>query len=501
MLDDLENPHEQIEAERAEWVESHYINGDSMALFRNYVRGKQPLPLTAEQREILKGLTPDGTADNLCAQVVSEAAGRLTLEAAECADANVQEYLGELWAKCHLPAVSNTCHWDALQDGLTCLAAFWREPAPGRGRVVIVRQPYWNPDDSEGVFVREDEEGNAAYAVNQWKERRGHDVYLRRVLWTENALYRYESPGGGAWRPLQLPGDSAWPVPWVKRDGSPLHVPFVVFANGAQGGAQRGYSELAGGPRGIQDTINDCIYALQASMRGSGYGERYVTNANAPTKSGPGFWHAFFSDLPRDEAGNVLADLSSLAPVTVGTIPPGDMAQMLAVTNDRRRSMARNTRTPDQAIVNGETPPSGEALYRSELPAVGKALRQIAAFSPSWATLLHRAVEQRNAFSALPLLSEEAIISVRYANPDRLDDLKRFMGLREFYTALKAAVEAGVPLSTALKKQGWTEDDIKAMYEDKAEESRQGGARDTEADSALARQIEAMSREGEGAEA
>ena len=79
------------------------------------------------------------------------------------------------------------------------------------------------------------------------------------------------------------------------------------------------------------------------------------------------------------------------------------------------------TRTPLHSITGGDWP-SGEALLRSELPAINKARAQIKKLGSAWVEVAHRATEIANVFANTGM-DEDAVISAVFAKPDQSSQL------------------------------------------------------------------------------
>lgn len=462
---DIATIHEQITADRAAYEEEVNIGGDSIDKFRKYYKGDQPNTLTKNQKVILEGVSVNNSSDNVMAQIVDEGAARLTLlmPSVEGADEGkvqaeeVKQWIEkEIWTKNHLPKVAKTAHRAAIRDRDYCLLPFWKPPTrTGQtGRILIYEEPWW--DGSTGVFIQYDDRKQPLYAVKEWSQVFDNNKMVRRDVWTDNALYRYISPGGGtgSWERYNrsddpiIEGVRQWPVPWVKPDGSPLHIPYAHF--------QEDKSALAGGPLGQQDKLNDMGYAVVAGMRNTAYQMYWATGAEKPAveEVGPGVFKYF-----------------AQPDTNTGTYPAGDISQMLAGRDSHLQRIASAANLPTHTF-SGQWP-SGEALLRAELSAVNMALSRVEQFKPAWATLFHRATEIANAFGKVGL-DEEALIIAQYDSVDKLDELKRFMAIRELYTAAQTAVGAGMPLLTFMRKYSdWTPAELAQLEKDLQQQEQQ----------------------------
>lgn len=403
--------HEQIEIDRS----AFFRNPGQVRLFREYAAGIQQVAQTSAQQAILEGLFENPFSDNVCHQINAEAAARLDLSRFEVDNEAAKAFLTTFALRVGLDDLSGDTHYNALRDGDYALTLGWDAEA---GQVTLLREPWW--DGQTGVFVVYDAQGNPLYAIKEWTSLEG---YTRRTVWYEDRIERY-AHDGTTWLPFALPSDNKpgggrnWPAPWVKADGAPLHIPLVHFANVSRGNGRSGFSvygtsELDGGVLGFQDQLNDLQMDISAAARLTGYQMIYATGA--PLPKGEDGQNVPFVIAP----GSVMH--STEADAKFGTLAAGDLSQLISTYNAKLRSVSRMTRTPLHAITGGDWP-SGEALLRSELPAVNKARTQIKRFAPDWVEVAHRAVEIANVFGKAGL-DEDAIVSAIFAKPDQRDPL------------------------------------------------------------------------------
>jgi len=413
-----ESLHAKIERER----EAALPEAAALAVFRNYAQGKQDQPLSADQKRHLAGLTKHRFADNVCHKVLAIGASRLELTGFAVDNQAVQTFLADLWTKTHLADLQYDIHYATLRDGNHAALLGWRvaEGLDGdgneiqTGRVVIQRERWW--DGASGMFVAYGDDGRPAYAVKEWEVvGESKRSTKRRTVYLPDHIERYVQEGQG-WRPFPLEGEDATGiVPWVKKDGSPLGIPIVHFANGSDDDAPYGVSDLDGGVIGLQDQINDLHWDIVAAARMAGYqmytatgvpAEKNADGSSKPLRVGPGF--LLRTDNPNGR---------------FGVLQAGDMSQLIATLRMKVRTVAANTMTPEHDIGGGEWP-SGVALLRADMPAVVKAERGARSLGPTWETAMHRGTEIANAYGS-ERLDEDALITAEFADPARLDALAK----------------------------------------------------------------------------
>lgn len=343
----------------------------------------------------------------------------------ECEDDAVATFLNEFYTHNHLSDLSYDINYATGRDGNHAIMLRWlpddappmedsdneEPPVPpvvNGGQVTCHAEDWW--DGKTGIWVAYDDRGRPAYAVKDFKAildnpSGGVTEVERRTVYFPNRIERYIMDGQG-WRPYRLPTETEWPVPWLKRDGTPLGLPVVHYAFPRFGKRRYGVSELAGGFLANQDHINDVQLDLTASARLLGFQILYSTGIDwvETPKLEPGaFLHA-------DDPG-----------ASFGSIPAGDLGQLKDAHNVKLQTLARMTMTPIH-IISGGTWPAGIALVQADKPLIAKCFRQGESIGPSHTTLAHRATEMANAFGGASL-NEDALITSVFSDPEQLDQL------------------------------------------------------------------------------
>jgi hypothetical protein len=405
--------------------------------YRAYSMGFQAAVLTAEQRTSLGSLVCHPLVDNVADLVLAAAAARLEFTGYAVDDDAVREYLATVVTKNWLRDIQFDVHYRALRDGNHYLGLQWVperqvrtipppqdlpitvpggavtvpadvvEPAPG-GRVQVHHEPAW--DGEVGMFVGYDAAQIPTYAVKDFVQLVGDppQPLKRRIVFFPDHLERYVGDGQG-WRRFELPGEEGTNgvLPWVKRDGRPLGIPVVHYANPRFGEGPYGASDLAGGILGQQDALNSAAADLANAAQLTAFPMMKVRGIDP--KSGA------VAVGPGRVVGSAAADSD------VAMMQPGDLSQLMAYYTHLLGVIARNTRTPLHTIGGGPWP-SGEAIRRADGPAIVKALSLAKTVGPAWATLAHRSTEIGNAFGGLAL-DEDALVTAIFADPSQLDPL------------------------------------------------------------------------------
>jgi hypothetical protein len=318
------------------------------------------------------------------------------------------------------------------------------------GQVTVHSEKWW--DGKTGVWVAYDDRGRPSYAVKDFTVMMDNPAggvvpRDRRTVYYPGRIERYIRDGGG-WQPFELEGER-FPVPWVKRDGSPLGLPVIHYAFPRFGEQQYGTSELAGGFLANQDHINDMQQDLTASARLLGFQILWSTGIDW-TESTPSLEPGAFLHADAPDAN-------------FGAIPAGDLKQIRDAHATKLQTIARMTMTPIH-IISGGTWPAGIALVQADKPLIAKCMRLMESIGPSHTTKAHRATEMANAFGGAGL-NEDAIITPVFADPEQLDQLAQ----AELDDAVAKALISFEQLKSkyALLKAGMSEEEADAFIEER----------------------------------
>lgn len=417
--------------------------------YRSYDRGHHGHTLSPQQARILHGVIGRRHADNAVHKVVFEHANRVVFEAWEVANDQVQTYLDDLWVRCRMADFSADRNYATIRDGNHVVGLSWHNQ---QQRVLLGRERWW--DGKAGTYFRYGDDGEAVYAVKEWRVKNPSGEIGRRTVYYEDRIERYINRTG-QWEQYILPSDEGkWPVPWVKANGDPLHIPLVHLANMSDADTAYGASILAGGAIGIQDEINDVQRDITVAARMTAYQMYYATGVKPrldssgealPTLVGPGM---FFENDSADAKYGVLA--------------AGDMSQLIATHTMKYKTLGNNTATPVHLITGGDWP-SGDALVRADKPLADSSKRVVDSVSPSWATVGHRAVELRNRFLPGAPLDENALIGCRFTPTDKPDPLTAQQIEHEKINTLMALKSLGFSTKAILMKYGLSEAEATAM--------------------------------------
>lgn len=374
--------------------------------YRRYLRNDHPKTMTAAQQRALGRRGKYPIADNVLKLIIRTTAARVRLLGFSVADDTVTEFLADFWVKNNLDAVQYKTAFAALRDGNHAISLRW-----GSDRVIAHRERWW--DGTSGVFVAYDDYEEPLFAVKDWteKDKDGRPVD-RRTVYYPDEIHRLRRTGSG-WEPFVLASDPETErpgiLPWVKSSGDPLGIPVIHFANNLESDDVYGVSDIAG-LLGLQDDLNSIQRDITAASGFTAF-QQYVFTGVDPNE---------MEDV--EVAPGMIYKLQN-ASGRGAVLPAGSTANLTAAHSYKRQTMAVDTSTPMHSIAGGDWP-SGAALLRAEQPLVDKVIGLHSVFGPAWTTVAHRSTEMMNAFSPITL-NENALISTRWDDAERLDELTR----------------------------------------------------------------------------
>lgn len=419
---------------------------EDVKTYRRYDRGIQGTTLSPSQQRMLRGLLGRNFADNVVHKIVFEHANRVTLLSFEVEDTAVKKHLDEFCIKNAMPDLSADADYAVVRDGNHALGLRWHD---GQQRVIAGRERFW--DGTNGVFFNYGDDGLLEYAVKEWEF--DGDKY-RTVFW-DDRIERYINRIG-TWERRQLPSDDTWPMPWVKRDGSPLHIPLVHLAGISDDDTKYGASIMAGGVLGLQDDINDIQRDITIAARMTAYQMYYATGVTS-------------GDDDDIEVGPGMMLQNESPDAKYGVLAAGDLSQIIKGHDVKLQTISYNTATPLHLITGGNWP-SGEALLRSEMPLNQSSERLVNSIQPSWTTFAHREVEIHNTFSSDPNLNEDVMITAKFAPTDKKDEMALTEVESRKLDVLLKLQSLGFSTEYIMQKYGLTPSEVAKVMDQKLDE-------------------------------
>lgn len=391
-----------------------------------YLDGDHPLTYTASRlREIFPQL--DGRFSiNWCEVVVGALLDRINLRGLESADESVSAALANMWNNAHLATESDLVHESAVTTGEAFLLVW-----PGDDGLDIYQQPSWAAHvayDSERPRLR------------KWAAKRWLDDELNR--WRLNLYYperieKYQSQSDN------LP-DTGRGFSMIAEEPNPYGiVPMFRFAVHPR----RAKSDLAS-VIPVQDSINKLLADMMISSEFGSAKQRYRIGGSTlkdKLRNGPGeFW-----DIPGADIGE--------QPVSVGEFTAAELENFLNAMDKLAGYISAITRVPAHYFVGGASQVSGEALIALEAPLNHRAQDRIDRFSETWSEV-----------AAFALLVEG--VSVTEQNITPTFDRPETVQPRTAAEITQMRVTSGMPLVSALRREGLTEAELEQIEQDRAAE-------------------------------
>ena len=195
--------------------------------------------------------------------------------------------------------------------------------------------------------------------------------------------------------------------------------------------------ELTAGVLNIQDAVNKLFTDMMVASEYSSFPQRWAIgnfDTSKPISIGPGTLAAFPGSVQGEQ------------PVSLGAFPTSSPSQYLEPIERLAGSIATISRTPRHYFTGTGGDPSGEALAAMESPLVAKILQIQNRISSTWNSLL--------AFG----WGGGTII---WDDPHTVQPMAQAQ-------IRKTNVEAGIPIQTVLRDEGWTEEQLQTLIEDQS---------------------------------
>lgn len=406
------------------------------AAYRAYYDGDHPTQLTERQRRYLELKTGQTFCGNYCQVVVDALSERLNVTGFTCEQEALQDMIGQWWATNTMDETQIETHLCAARDGDTYIMIDW-DGEQGVPRFVH----HLASDGAAGVHIHYADGGRSImYASKRWvvEEGEGAGKVRRLNLYWPDRVEKYQSNEDneqGNWKPFKDEGDTAWPLPWLDRQGKPLGVPIVHFKNAAAGHVY-GLSEL-GAVLPLQDALNKSLIDYIAAADTTAFQMLFANFDPGSMTIAPGV--ILWSE--KDGAA-------------MNALPASDMASLKGLIDTFVIQIAGVSRTPQYYFQGMGTPPSGESLKAQETGLVSKAKNRQVTWGNAWERVLYQAFKQASTFGATPM--EPGVISCQWADAETRNELMHLQ-------ALEVKQRLGVPEEQLWSEAGYNAADIAKM--------------------------------------
>jgi hypothetical protein len=399
-----------------------------------YYDNNQPLVYSSERlRQIFKDIDARFT-QNWCAVVVDSVLERIQLRQFTIANSpEMEDGLKELVAENELTLESDDVHLAALVCGEAFVIAWPDEEGNP--------QAYYNDPRNVHVFYEADNPREMRFAAKWWRADDGR-CYLN--LYYADHIEYYETRRKVE-KPSDLSSAKAFQPAEMPTDDNPYGM-IPVFHFRRERRVVK--SELTNVVE-PQDAINKLLNDMMIAAEFGAFPQRWaITNTelsklkNAPSQ----IWK-----VPPAEQGE--------QPVQLGQFATTDLANYIQGIDKFANAIAIITRTPKHYFFNSGSDPSGEALIAMESPLNKKCQKYIDRFSVVWRSL-----------AQFMLLIAGADVQATDIAPvfDKPETIQPRTGAE----IVQIETASGIPLTTSLRDQGWTQAELDQMEEDKANEQK-----------------------------
>ena len=379
----------------------------------DYYEGNQPLKYSSERlREAFENCTAK-FVQNWCAVVVDSALDRLVFKGWDVSRDEANKRIDAFFQENNIDEIAGDIHKDALitDEGFVIFDKIDNATVPFRNdpRLVHVFYDKLNPRKKQ-------------LAAKWWVDEK--KTYLN--LYYEDKIEKYVS---------NKEPESEKAFAFLEEIDNPFNkIPVVHFRSG-----QPQLVNLIT----IQDAVNKTFSDMMVVGEFNTFQQRYVvTNANIDNlKNNPRTtWQ-----IPKGD--------STEENTQAGTFDPADMGQFLTTIDKLANSIAIISRTPKHYFVEVGGNISGDALIAMEAPLVKKVTNIKKKLNHGWIEVAQFILE------GIPSTD----ITTSWDPVETVQPIAQAQRI-QYLSA------AGLPLTTILRREGWTESEIQQMLDDAKEE-------------------------------
>lgn len=402
------------------------------SLLFSYYDGRQPLVYSTERLRAAFQSLDARFNENWCRVVVDSELNRIGIESwAVGGDEALSTALSDLMTETGLVHDLDDTHLAALVTGESFVVAW---PDDGTGRPTA----FYNDPRLCHVWYDALNPRVKRFAAKWWT---GDDGYQYMTLYYPDHLEYYASD-----KPATEVASHKAFVPMTPPTASNPYGVVPVFHFRLEKRANKG---LLVDVLPMQDAINKLFSDMMVTAEYGAYPQRYVISMagvqgklrNAPNE----VW-----DVPASDGMG--------QPTSVGEFSAASLTTYLEAMRDLAQTIGIVTATPAHYFTATGTPPSGDALMVMEAPLTSKTQRHInQRFYPVWQEV-----------GAFLLLLAGMTVAAQDVTPGFRSPASTQPRAQAEIRQL--SVNAGVPLATVLRDEGWTQAEIDQMEQDKEAE-------------------------------
>lgn len=399
----------------------------------NYFDGNQPLIYSTEKLKEIFGNIDARFTQNWCSIVVDAVLERLSLMSFVVNENEAAtDVINDLYQSTEMNLDSDAVHLAALVCGEAFVVA-WREDGDDP-------QAFYNDPRTCHVFYMPDNPRKKRFACKWWTDDAN---YCHMTLYYPDRLEYYVTIS-----PLQT--DAVISAKSFKAAEPPAetnpHGEVPVFHYVRE---RRGIKSELLNIIEMQDAINKLLSDMMVAAEFGAFPQRYVISQMEIKKgqlaNTPG-------NIWRLNAGD-----NEGQGTAVGQLAAAELGNYLQAIEQTVSSVAVISRTPKHYFLTQSGDPSGEALIAMEAPLNKKAQKYIDRFSATWRDLA------RFLLKLSSIVVEATDITATFDQPATVQPMTQAI-------IRKTNVESGIPLTTQLRDEGWTEQELDAMQADKEAE-------------------------------
>lgn len=397
--------------------------------------GSQPLIYSREKlREIFADLNANFT-ENWCSVVVDSAMERIQLRQFTVADdEDTQAALNEIAEENELMLESDPVHLSCLVTGEAFVIA-WKEADEE------YPQAYYNDSRLCHAFYEAKNPRKMRFAVKCWHDDNG---YVRKNLYYADRIEYYQTG-----KPVKSMADVTTHKYFVSSDPDVAPNPYgaipVFHFRKERVGIRSELSNIVTAQNGINKLVNDMMIAAEFGA----FPQRWaITDNNLDNlKNAP------------NEIWKLLPAAKGDQSTQLGEFSTAKLDGYLAAIDKFATFIAISTRTPKHYFFGQGGDPSGEALIAMESPLNKKCQKYIDRFSATWKQLARFMLKMQDVD-----IKASAVAAV-FDKPETVQPYTEAL-------IRKTNVEAGVPLVSTLRDDGWQDSEIDKMLEDRGLEQK-----------------------------
>ncbi|MGV3616112.1 MAG: phage portal protein [Fimbriimonas sp.] len=393
-----------------------------------YYEGEQPMVYTAKRLRQLFNKLDARFSENWCAVVVDTVLDRVDLQRFDVgADEGAATVLNEFWEGGGLSLAADDVHTAALVTGEGFLIV-WPDAS---GEV----EAYYHDPRQCHIFFDPERPRIKRYAAKRWVDE---DGLLRVNLYYPNRIEYYRS-----WKKAESVQTSTDLRPMTPPSGNNPYGEVPVFRIARETRKTRGELVNVIEP---QDAVNKLLADMMVAAEFGAYKQRFIiSGAEAPKtlRNAPNeIWN-----IPQGEKND--------HPTEVGEFSSTDLKNYFEAIDKLVHAIGVISRTPKHYFFSQGGDPSGEALIAMEAPLNNKVRKVCERFGAGWREIAAFILKLKGYQAVKP-----SSVTPVFDEPQTVQPFTEAQ-IRQL------AVQAGIPLRTELRREGWTDKELDEMEADR----------------------------------